>query len=263
MDSFARLVAIMARLRAPGGCPWDREQTHQSLREYLLEEAFETIEALDEEDSRKLCEELGDLLLQIVFHAQIAGERGVFDIDAVCNGIADKLVRRHPHVFGDLTGVEEAAHVPAVWEARKRAEAGDERQSALDGVPISLPALARAHKLQRRAAQVGFDWPDTASRLDKVHEELAELAAAAEAGDRDDLEAEYGDLLFMVVNVGRGLGLDAEQALRRCNRKFERRFRTAEAQAGGSEAFAALSLAEQDGLWEAAKAAEEREPAEG
>lgn len=256
MDSFERLVALMQTLRAPDGCPWDREQTHESLREYLLEETCEVLETIDEGRLDELCGELGDLLLQVVFHAQLASEDGRFDIADVCTGICDKLVRRHPHVFGDLEGVNEAAHVPAIWEARKRAEAGPARDSSLDGVPSGMPALARAYKLQRRAAQVGFDWPDLAARLAKIGEELDELAEAVEHGERDETEAEFGDLLFMVVNVGRGLGLEAEQALRRCNAKFERRFRAMEQRAGDAEAFAALDLTAQDRLWEAVKAAE-------
>lgn len=247
----------MARLRAPGGCPWDREQSHRSLREYLLEETHEVLEALDAEEDEKLCEELGDLLLQVVFHAQIAAEEDRFDIAAVCETIGDKLISRHPHVFGSTPGVETAEEVLGVWEQRKRAERGDEAiRSRMDGVPGGLPSLARSYKLQRRAARVGFDWPDQASRLEKVTEELAELGQALESGERDEAEAEFGDLLFMMVNVGRGLGLQAEDALRRANAKFEARFRRMEEAAGGPEEFAALDLAQQDALWNRVKASD-------
>ncbi len=256
MESFDRLVAIMTRLRAPGGCPWDREQTHASLREYLVEETCEVLDAVDAGDDGQLCEELGDLLLQIVFHAEIAREAARFDMDAVCRGIGDKLVSRHPHVFGDEVA-QSAADVLPLWEARKRAEPGHAlRSSSLDGVPRRLPSLARSQKLQRRAARVGFDWPSQEGRLEKVTEELRELAEALEHGDRAAAELEFGDLLFMLVNVGRGLELSAEDALRAANAKFERRFREMEARAGGLEAFAALDLAAQDALWNEVKAAE-------
>lgn len=246
----------MRRLRAPDGCPWDREQTHQSLREYLLEETHEVLEALDAGDDETLAEELGDLLLQIVFHAQIAAERGAFDFHTVCTKICDKLVHRHPHVFGDHGPLDTADGVLPVWEAQKAAEHGAARTSALDGVPRGLPALARSLKLQRRAARAGFDWPDQAARLDKIAEELRELGEAAAAGDDAALAEEYGDLLFMVVNVGRGLGLSAEDSLRAANSKFERRYRAMEQAAGGRAAFEALSLAEQDAWWERVKADE-------
>lgn len=246
----------MRRLRAPDGCPWDREQTHQSLREYLLEETHEVLEALDTGDEATLAEELGDLLLQIVFHAQIAAERGAFDFHTVCTLICDKLVHRHPHVFGDMGPLDSADGVLPVWEAQKAAEHGTARSSALDGVPRGLPALARSLKLQRRAARAGFDWPDQAARLDKIAEELRELSEAAAAGDQAAVAEEYGDLLFMVVNVGRGLGLSAEDSLRAANSKFERRYRTMELAAGGRAAFEALSLSEQDAWWERVKADE-------
>ena len=262
----------MARLRGPGGCPWDRAQSHATLRRYLLEEAHEVLETLDDVSvdgaapdaaaDGKLCEELGDLLLQIAFHAQLANERGAFGFDDVCAAINAKLLRRHPHVFGDVEGIERAEEVLGVWEERKRAERGGEAlDSALDGVPRGLPALARALDLQKRAARVGFDWPDQASRLQKIEEELKELDEALERGERAAIESEFGDVLFMVVNVGRGLGLGAEDALRSTNAKFERRFRAMEAAAGGAEAFAALDLAAQDGLWNQVKR-DERHAAE-
>lgn len=254
MDSFARLVDIMARLRGPGGCPWDRAQSHTSLREYLLEETCEVLEALDEGDPARLEEELGDLLLQVVFHAQIAAEDGHFDIAAVCERIATKLWSRHPHVFGAEAGVETAADVLPVWERQKAQEPGYEaRRSGMDGIPATLPSLARSLKMQRRAARAGFDWPSQDARLDKVAEELQELAEVVARGDAAASEDEYGDLLFMVVNAGRGLGLQAEDALRRANAKFERRYRAMEALAGGAEPLAALDLTAQDELWNEVK----------
>ena len=257
MESFDRLVAIMAQLRGPGGCPWDREQTHQSLRRYLLEETHEALEQLDLGDWDHLADELGDLLLQIVFHAQLGAESGSFDIHEVCARICEKMVRRHPHVFGDTEGVEHAEQVLGVWEQVKRSERGGaERDSALSGVPVGLPALARAQDLQRRAAKVGFDWPDQSGRLAKIAEELGELEEAVREGTPEQVEGEFGDLLFMVVNVGRALGLNAEDALRGANAKFERRFRAMEASAGGPSRLAELDLSAQDALWDQAKAAE-------
>lgn len=257
MESFDRLVEIMAKLRGPEGCPWDREQTHQSLRRYLLEEAYEALEQLDRGDLDHLADELGDLLLQIVFHAQLGAEAGRFDIDDVCNRICEKMVRRHPHVFGQTAGIEQSDQVLDVWEQVKRDERGGEDPASwLDGVPRGLPALQRALEYQRRAAKIGFDWPDQSGRLAKVGEELAELDQAVASGDRAEVEAEFGDLLFVVVNVGRALGLSAEEALRGANAKFERRFRSMEAQAGGRQALAQLDLSAQDALWDQAKAAE-------
>ncbi|MBI5833052.1 MAG: nucleoside triphosphate pyrophosphohydrolase [Armatimonadetes bacterium] len=257
MESFDRLVDILGKLRGPGGCPWDREQTHQSLRRYLLEETYEALEQLDAGDLDHLADELGDLLLQIVFHAQLGAEAGRFDIDDVCNRICEKMVRRHPHVFGDTEGVQHAEQVLDVWEQAKRAERGGQAlASTLDGVPKGLPALVRAWELQRKAAKIGFDWPDQSGRLAKVAEELAELDEAVAAGDPAEIEAEFGDLMFVVVNVGRALGLSAEDALRGANAKFERRFRAMEVEAGGPHKLAELDLSAQDALWDQAKAAE-------
>lgn len=253
MELFDELVRVMARLRAPDGCPWDREQTHRSLRPYLLEETYEALEAIDAEDWARLCDELGDVLLQVVFHAQLASERGDFDIEDVIRGIVTKLRRRHPHVFGE-SSVSDAEEVVDRWEQIKRGEAGNEgRESALDGVPASLPALQRAHKLQRRAARVGFDWDDIEGPRAKIDEELAEVAQA----DERSLEHEIGDLLFAVVNYARFLGVEPEGALRRANERFGRRFRALEEAAGGPERLQAMSLEEMDALWEQAKTAEE------
>jgi len=224
--SFSRLVEIMHRLRAPGGCPWDREQTFASLRRYVLEEAYEVVQAIDDGDFEALPDELGDLLLQIVFQAEIAAEEGRFTVSDVADSISDKLVRRHPHVFGEVE-VADADEVLRNWEAIKHQERGG--GSVLDDVPHSLPSLARAEKLGKRAAQRGFDWDGPAPVLAKVHEELAEVEHELRAGgDPDRLEAEIGDLLFAVVNLARHLKLSAEVSANRANAKFERRFRAVE-----------------------------------
>ncbi len=238
------LVAIMARLRDPQrGCAWDVAQDFASIAPYTIEEAYEVADAIARGDMDDLRDELGDLLLQVVFHSRMAEEAGAFDLGAVIAGICDKMIRRHPHVFG------EGNETPG-WEsikAAERAEGGAKR--ALDGVAIALPALLRAQKLQKRAARTGFDWPDTTGVLAKVHEELAELDAAASDSERTE---EGGDLLFAVVNLLRHQGVDAEDALRAANAKFERRFAAME-DAGG-EAFADLSLEDKEALWQEAKA---------
>jgi len=255
MEEFSELVDLMARLRAPGGCPWDREQDHQSLKPYLLEEAYEVLEAIDRGSDEKLCDELGDLLLQIVFHAQIGSEEGQFDIAAVCRGISGKLLNRHPHVFGDAH-VRDSDEVIDNWERIKRAEPlNEDRVSILDGVPKALPALQKATKVQKRVAKVGFDWDDHHGPADKVHEELEEVQAAVESGDPERLVAEIGDLLFAVVNLARRLGVDSEDALHLAVARFGERFRLMEqrAEAEGIE-MQGLSLAELDRLWDAAKA---------
>ncbi|MBI3972015.1 MAG: nucleoside triphosphate pyrophosphohydrolase, partial [Chloroflexi bacterium] len=257
------LVEIMARLRAPDGCPWDREQTHESLRRYLLEETYEALEAVDAGDVAALEEELGDLLLQIVFHAQIAGESGSFDFGDVVAGIAAKLIRRHPHVFGDESA-HDADAVLRNWEALKRAEREGKAQperSMLDGVPQAMPALAYAQAVQARAARVGFDWPDVAGVLDKVAEEARELATAASAAERFE---EFGDLLFVLARLASWLGVDAEDALRAANQKFRTRFAametTARAEGKALEQYDAAGL---DRLWNAAKAVRGRQFAVG
>jgi len=229
-EGFDRLRGIVARLRGPGGCPWDREQTHASLRDGLLEECHEVLDAIRCRDDGNLREELGDLLLQAVMHAQIAEEEGRFDIDAVLGGIADKLVRRHPHVFGD-TPAANSAEVLRQWEAIKRAEKGGQVQAAsrLDGVPVSLPALMRAAKIQKKAARAGFDWNHAAQVLPKLREEIDELEAELAAGDHARIEEELGDLLFAVVNFARKQELDAEILLHAASDKFQRRFAAMEA----------------------------------
>ena len=255
LSGIDQLVAIVARLRAPGGCPWDREQTHASLRGGLLEEAYEVVTAIDAADDENLREELGDLLLQSVFHAQIAAEEGRFDFDAVARGIADKLIRRHPHVFGEDHCADSAA-VLQRWDEIKRAEKGDQpAESVLDGVPGGFAALIRAEKVQKKAAKVGFDWDAAAPVIAKVREELAEMEAALAAGEPDALEDEIGDLLFSVVNLARKLRIDAEAALHRATNKFITRFRAVEALARDrSLVLEKLTLAELDVLWDEIKA---------
>ena len=258
---FEDLVALQQRLLAPGGCPWDRQQTHQTLRTYLLEETYEVLDALDSGDPKKLAEELGDLLLQILFHAELGRLAGTFDLGDVIESIYLKMVRRHPHVFGDVEA-SDAAAVLKNWEqikaeerrtAEKAAAASAAPASLLDGVPRSMPALMRAHQLTRRAANVGFDWDSPGAVLDKVSEEVRELRSAP-PGDCDRLEDEAGDLLFAAMNVARFLKLDPELALRRANEKFEARFRAMEHDAAQSgRSLDASSPAELDELWERAK----------
>lgn len=249
---FARLVEIMATLRGPDGCPWDREQTHASLRPHVLEEAYEVLQALDRDDMPALQEELGDLLLQIVLQAQIAAEEGTFRLADVIAGINAKIIRRHPHVFGDVevAGVEDVLHN---WEAFKEAERQEEGQGKglLDGVPEGLPALAQAAELQARVARVGFDWPGVDGILDKVTEEVGEIQRAGDEAERRD---EVGDLLFTLVNYARRLGIDAEGSLRTANGRFRRRFKRLEQAAGGqARPLREMNLQEMDALWEAAK----------
>jgi MazG family protein len=258
----ARLLEIMAKLRDPeDGCPWDLEQDFRSIAPYTLEEAYEVADAIERGDLGDLQEELGDLLLQVVFHAQMAREMGAFGFEDVVAGICNKLVRRHPHVFAGAT-VESAAAQTESWERLKAEEkAARGRAGALDDVPVALPALTRAAKLGRRAARVGFDWPDATGPRRKVDEELQELDSAI-AGDEDPdaVEAEFGDLLFALVNYARHLGIDPESALRRSNEKFVRRFGQVEERAAVSgTALEEAGLERLDGWWEEAKR-KEREP---
>ena len=252
MERFDELVRVMARLRSPDGCPWDREQTHRSLRPYMLEEVYEALEAVEEEDWSRLADELGDVLLQVVFHAQLASERGDFDIEDVCGHIVTKLKRRHPHVFADSIA-DTPDEVIDRWEKLKREEEGyQDRESAVDGIPASLPALQRAYKLQKRASRVGFDLDDVSGPRAKVAEELQEVDEA----DADSVEDEIGDLLFAVVNLARFLNVEPEGALRRANERFSSRFRSVEQGAGTPERLREMSLEEMDELWERAKAEE-------
>lgn len=254
MSEFERLIGIVARLRAPNGCPWDREQTHTSILADLLEEVYEFMEAAESGDNHHMKEELGDLLLQVVFHSQIATEEGVFTAEDVCKEISDKLIRRHPHVYGEEQ-VSGTAEVLSNWETIKRAEKGKEdRQSILDGVPKQLPALHRAQKIQNKAARVGFDWPDITPVLDKVEEEFAEFREALESGDMDHAEDELGDILFSMVNVARHHGISAENALRRTVAKFTSRFNVIEDMYDWDpERIKKASFEELDAAWEKSK----------
>ena len=255
LDSVQRLREIVRRLRAPDGCPWDQEQTHQSLKPHLLEECYELMDAIDAGDDQQLREELGDLLLQVMLHSQIASESHRFTLDDVAGEIADKLVRRHPHVFGE-TRLPDSEAVLKQWDRLKFAEKA-ERRSVLDGVPLHLPALARAQKLQSKAARVGFDWPDAAGALDKLHEELTEAVNASDA----DLADEVGDLLFAVVNYARKRRIDAEQALLSANRKFLERFRAVEELAAARNVDVRnAGLEVLDALWDEVKARAAAEP---
>jgi nucleoside triphosphate diphosphatase len=253
-----RLVAIMARLRDPeAGCPWDLEQDFDSIAPYTIEEAYEVADAIARRDMAGLEGELGDLLLQVVYHARMAEEAGAFALPEVIRAISDKMVRRHPHVFGSDSREKSAGQQTADWERLKAAEraAAPEPVSALAGVAAGLPALTRAVKLQNRAARVGFDWPDAGAVLDKIAEETAELVEARDAGDGGRLAEEYGDLLFVMANLARHLRIDPEAALRAANAKFTRRFEAIEAAlAAGGRTPADSTLAEMDALWDAAKA---------
>lgn len=252
-----RLLEIMRRLRDPDtGCPWDVEQTFETIAPYTIEEAYEVSDAIDRQDWPDLEAELGDLLLQTVYQTQIGAERGVFDFHSVANGIAQKMLDRHPHVFGDESNAKSAEQQTRDWEAQKAKERAARAESGvLDGVALGLPALMRALKLQKRAARVGFDWDDVDQVLAKLDEEAAELVAARESGSEAEVHAEYGDLLFVMVNLGRHLGLDPEHALRDANAKFTRRFghiETTLAAAGRHPQDA--SLDDMEALWQAAKA---------
>jgi tetrapyrrole methylase family protein/MazG family protein/ATP diphosphatase len=258
-EAIDELLAIMARLRDPDdGCPWDVEQTFQTIAPYTIEEAYEVADAIERNDPRQLCDELGDLLLQVVFHAQMAREAGLFEFEDAVRAISDKLRRRHPHVFG-MDKIASAQEQTRAWESHKQRErsATQGEASALDDVPIGFPALMRAAKLGKRAASVGFDWPDWRGAREKIDEELQELdqARAAEQGP-ERVAAEIGDLLFAVVNLARHLGVDPEAALRASNARFSRRFRHVEEQARASgRSLTDLDLAALDALWNEAKKA--------
>jgi MazG family protein len=255
---FERLLDIMHRLRGPSGCPWDREQTPTSLKPYLIEEAYEVLEAIESGSAASLREELGDLLLQIVFHAEIAAECGDFAVTDVLASLIDKMVSRHPHVFGD-TSVETPRQALAQWEVIKQreAEARGRPRSVIDGVPRALPALIRAQRMQAKAARVNFDWPDARAALAKVEEEVQEAAAALAEGQPDRLQEELGDVLFSLVNVARLSAIDAEDALQRAIEKFRHRFTTMEGQLiARGKSIASVSSEELERSWEAVKAQE-------
>ncbi|MGR3436795.1 MAG: nucleoside triphosphate pyrophosphohydrolase [Shimia sp.] len=254
-----RLLEIMRRLRDPEtGCPWDIEQTFETIAPYTVEEAYEVDDAIRRRAWGELEGELGDLLLQVVYHAEIGAERGLFDFQSVAAAIGQKMIDRHPHVFGDGRRDKSAADQVRDWEAVKASErARQARAGTLDGVAMGLPALMRALKLQKRAARVGFDWPEVGDVLAKIVEEARELAEARDTGDPAALRDEFGDLLFVVVNLGRHLGVDPEEALRGTNAKFTRRFEGVEAAlAAQGRTPPEATLAEMDALWEAQKAAE-------
>jgi ATP diphosphatase len=255
-----RLLEIMRRLRAPDGCPWDREQSFRTIAPYTIEEACEVADAIERGAMAELADELGDLLLQVVYHAQMAEEIGEFSFADVVRAISDKMVRRHPHVFGAERGAPLSDPADVDWEGIKAAERdarGEARDSALDGVPRTLSGLTRAVALTRRAARVGFDWTDPKDVLAKLAEEAAELTAEMDRADRDRMEEEYGDLLFVLANLARHLKVDPESALRRANAKFDRRFRAIEqALAREGRRPEEATLAEMDALWDRAKAAE-------
>lgn len=253
-EEFIELVETVRKLRSPGGCPWDRQQNHDSLKRYAIEETYELVEAIESGDASKVKEELGDVLLQVLLHAQIADEDGDYDIGDVCRTIKEKLQRRHPHVFGEVevAGVDEVLHN---WEQIKRAEPGyEDRESALDGVPEHMPALMRAAKLGKKAARTGFDWPDIQSIFDKLREETVELKEAVDRGARADIREEIGDLLFTVVNIARHADVDPEEALRLMLKKFAYRFTHIEdhARATGRD-IGQLTLDEMDDVWNEAK----------
>ncbi|WP_210482972.1 nucleoside triphosphate pyrophosphohydrolase [Microvirga antarctica] len=269
-SDIARLLEIMAALRTPGtGCPWDLDQTFESITPYTIEEAYEVVDAIQRGDLSDLRDELGDLLLQVVFHAQMAGEQGVFDFGDVVEAITGKLIRRHPHVFGTTRDLS-AGEVKTLWDEIKLAEKRDRRETRerlgappepgetfLGGIPTALPALTRAQKLTAKAAKVGFDWPDPGQVVDKIQEELAEVADAAASGQRDRVEDEIGDLLFAAANLARHYDIDPETALRRTNAKFERRFGFIETALGHrGESLSQASLETMEELWMEAKLAE-------
>jgi MazG family protein len=257
--TFDDLLDIMERLLDPGGCPWDRRQSLQSLKSFLLEETYEVLEAIDEGNPDHHREELGDLLFQVVFQTALRAREGLFSMDEVVSGIARKLVRRHPHVFGDGQA-ETPEQVRQSWSELKRQEAArrGERRRTLDGVPAQLPALLRAQRLQQKAAGVGFDWQEPAGARDKVREELEELDDAVDRADPEALRHECGDLLMAVVNLTRWLGVDAEDALAAANRRFERRFRHMEDRlVGAGRDLREASLDELESLWQEAKQKED------
>jgi tetrapyrrole methylase family protein / MazG family protein len=257
---FTDLVAVQARLRAPGGFPWDREQTHASLRTYLIEESYEVLDAIESESPEELAEELGDLLLQVLFHADMAREADTFNLADVITGIRDKMIRRHPHVFGNVKA-ETSGEVLKNWAKIKAKEKQElqkgpveENPSVLDGVPRSLPALLEAFQISRRAARVGFDWDEVSGIFEKLEEEIAELKKALSPLDREAVEEELGDLLFTVVNLSRFLGLDPEVTLKKSNRKFKQRFMGMEAEALKREVdLSKLSKEELEELWQSVK----------
>jgi tetrapyrrole methylase family protein/MazG family protein len=256
-EKFQELVNLMARLRAPGGCPWDREQTFDTIKPYLLEETYEVLDAIDARDWRELTSELGDLMLQAVFFSEMAAEQNLFRIEDALDAINQKLIRRHPHVFGSETA-RTGDDVRKIWSEVKQQESREKKKAALlEGVPRALPALVEAQQITSRAAGVGFDWSNAEQVLEKLREELAEFDAARLAGVHEPIEDELGDLLFVLVNLARFVKVDPEQALRKTNAKFRRRFGYVEEKLAGRGASPADSnIEEMESLWQQAKAAE-------
>ena len=251
--SMDRLLEIRDRLRGDNGCPWDKEQTRQSLKPYLIEEAYEVLEAIEKNEPGDICEELGDLLFQIVFHARVAKEAGKFDFSDIIKIIAEKMVRRHPHVFGD-TKVKDSQDVLLNWEKIKQKEKKNHSRSVLEGLPRQLPSLLKAHRLQVKAARVGFDWPHIAQAMDKVREEFAEFEAAVKEEERDKMEEELGDILFSLVNVARFVEVNPEEALLKTIQKFIARFRYIEDNIHQQDlSFNDVTLEDMDKLWEESK----------
>ncbi len=251
-SEFEKLVGIMAALRGEKGCPWDKEQTRESLKPFLVEETYEVLEAIDEGNSEKIKEELGDLLFQIIFHCHIAKERNEFDVNDVVRKISEKMIGRHPHVFGEAT-FETSEEVLRQWEERKREE-GKSRESILEGIPRELPSLLRAQRIQARASRVGFDWKQVEDVAGKLEEELKEFREALESKDRQEIEDELGDVFFALVNLSRFVGVNPEDALRKTISKFISRFRYIEMKSAESgRSLSAMSLEEMDALWDEAK----------
>ncbi|MDF7799111.1 nucleoside triphosphate pyrophosphohydrolase [Pontiellaceae bacterium B1224] len=255
-EAMERLLGVMRKLRAPDGCPWDIKQTHESLKSDLIEEAYEVIDAIESGNSSELEEELGDLLLQVVFHAQISAEAGEFEFDQVADGISDKLIRRHPHVFGEVN-VADADEVLQNWDAIKKTEKqgeGEAPKSIVAGIPKHLPALQKAHQVQKRAARAGFDWDNIDDVFAKLHEEIDEVKEAISRNHAEDIRDEIGDLLFSVVNVSRYLGHNPEELLNHNIKKFVSRFQYVEDQVHASgKGFSAFTLEELDRFWDQAK----------
>lgn len=254
--SFDDLVTLMTRLRGPGGCPWDREQTLADLKAFIIEESYEVVDAIDRDDRASLLEEVGDLLLQAVFITEITREAGEFDVYDSITAIHDKLVRRHPHVFGDVEA-KDADQVLTNWEKLKSEERKAENKSVLSGVPQAMPALLKASRLTEKAARVGFDWRRTEDVFHKIDEELAELREAVDGGAKEHIHEEIGDLLFTIANIARKVNVNPEEALQSTNRKFMRRFESMESRVREQgRNIDDLTLEEMDALWDAAKAAE-------
>ncbi len=254
-DKFQKLVEIMEKLRSEEGCPWDRVQTHDTLKRYLLEETYELIEAIEKKDYRGIKEELGDLLLQVVFHSKIAKDEGYFDINDVIDSISRKMINRHPHVFGNAS-FNTPEEVLTQWDERKKEE-GKLQSSILEGIPQALPALLKAYKIQSRVAKVGFDWENLEGVLSKIEEEIEELKVALKLNSKEKIEEEIGDILFSIVNLARFLKIDPETALRKTNQKFEERFKKLEELAiKQGKSLKDMSLDEMDNLWEKIKESE-------